>query len=185
MPTAGFDLDQLTLRRAIPGDAATLIDIAAATFVETFAHLYPPADLQAYLATAYTVERYREKLEEPHTGVWFAHVANELAGFIVAGPCKLPIANLEPNAGEVQQLYIYAQHQNLRIGTRLMDTALAWLATENRAPLYVGVWSENQGAQRLYRRYGFSQVGEYDFPVGNTLDHELILRRGGARAALP
>ena len=168
----------LLIRRATAQDAAALAQMAAATFVETFGHLYPLSDLQAYLATACTVERYRNKLEDQRIGIWFANaISGELAGFIVAGPCKLPVANLEPNAGEVQQLYIYSQHQNQRIGTRLLDTALAWLAAEGRAPLYVGVWSENHGAQRLYGRYGFTQIGEYDFPVGNTIDRELILRR--------
>jgi ribosomal protein S18 acetylase RimI-like enzyme len=39
------------------------------------------------------------------------------------------------------------------------------------------VWSENFGAQRFYGRYGFEKVGEYGFRVGNTVDHEFILKR--------
>jgi RimJ/RimL family protein N-acetyltransferase len=41
----------------------------------------------------------------------------------------------------------------------------------------VGVWSENVGAQRLYARYGFEKIGEYDFPVGAQLDREFILKQ--------
>jgi ribosomal protein S18 acetylase RimI-like enzyme len=41
----------------------------------------------------------------------------------------------------------------------------------------VGVWSQNLGAQRFYRRYGFDKAGEYGFSVGKTVDHEFILRR--------
>jgi diamine N-acetyltransferase len=69
------------------------------------------------------------------------------------------------------------KYHNLRIGSRLLDTALDWLASGGRTPLYVGVWSGNLGAQRLYGRYGFTKVGEHGFPVGGTLDRELILRR--------
>ena len=43
--------------------------------------------------------------------------------------------------------------------------------------LWVGVWSENFGAQRFYARYGFDKAGEYLFPVGATRDHEFIFRR--------
>jgi len=39
------------------------------------------------------------------------------------------------------------------------------------------VWSENLRAQSLYRGYGFEKAGEYSFPVGETLDRELIFRR--------
>jgi diamine N-acetyltransferase len=168
------------VRRANAADAPALSKIAAATFVETFGHLYPPEDLQAYLRKTYSLDRCREQLTDPAMGVWFAMLGDEPAGFIVVGRCKLPVANLEPTAGEIQQLYVYAKHHNLRIGTRLMDAALDWLLSTGRDPLYVGVWSENYGAQRLYGRYGFVKHGEYGFPVGKTVDREFILKRGRA-----
>jgi ribosomal protein S18 acetylase RimI-like enzyme len=165
------------VRPAVAADAEALGRIAADTFVETFGHLYPPEDLQAFLATAYTVEKCHSNITGPGKGVWLATVEGELAGFIVVGRCKLPVENLEPDAGEIHQLYVYAKYQNLRIGSRLMDTAMDWLITSGRTPLYVGVWSENFGAQRLYGRYGFKRFGEYGFPVGNTIDLEFILKR--------
>jgi diamine N-acetyltransferase len=58
-----------------------------------------------------------------------------------------------------------------------MDAALTWFTEQQRTPLYIGVWSENFGAQRFYERYGFRKVGEYGFPVGTTVDHEFILKR--------
>jgi diamine N-acetyltransferase len=166
------------LRRATVDDATALAHIARTTFVETFGHLYPPEDLQAYLAKACAVEHCREKLTDRSIAVWFAVVgADEPAGFIIAGRCKLPVQNLEYTAGEVQQLYIRSKYQNLRIGTLLMNTALGWLESKGYAPLYVGVWSGDFGAQRFYARYGFSKIGEYGFPVGNTIDREFILTR--------
>jgi ribosomal protein S18 acetylase RimI-like enzyme len=165
------------VRRATANDAAALSKIAAATFVETFGHLYSPEDLQAYLTKAYALEATHKQLTDPAMGVWFATIDDEPAGFIVVGRCKLPVENLEPTAGEIQQLYVYAKHHNLRIGSRLMDVALDWLVATGRAPLYVGVWSENYGAQRLYGRYGFVKCGEYGFPVGKTVDREFILKR--------
>ena len=59
----------------------------------------------------------------------------------------------------------------------LLEAALEWLGERGRTPVYLGVWSENDGAQRLYGRYGFEKVGEYDFPVGDQLDREFILKR--------
>jgi ribosomal protein S18 acetylase RimI-like enzyme len=165
------------VRLATAADAPALSKIAAATFVETFGHLYPPEDLHAYLTKAYALESSHKLLTDPAMGVWFAMIDNEPAGFIVVGRCKLPVENLEAAAGEIQQLYVYAKHHNLRIGSRLMDVALDWLGAIGRDPLYVGVWSENYGAQRLYGRYGFVKCGEYGFPVGKTIDREFILKR--------
>ncbi len=109
--------------------------------------------------------------------VWLARFPDTTPlGFVAVGACKLPVENLEPSAGEIHQLYVLARHHNLRIGTQLMAVGLEWLRSQGRNPLYVGVWSENFGAQRFYRRYGFDKIGEYGFPVGETVDREFILR---------
>lgn len=168
----------VSVRRAGPADAATLAAIGAATFTETFGHLYPPEDLQGFLATTHSLETWNNTLRDPQRGVWFASLADATPiGFLSVGPCKLPVENLEPKAGEIQQLYVLAKHHNLRLGTRLMQLGLEWLEAQGRRPLYIGVWSENYGAQRFYGRYGFTKVGEYGFPVGSTVDHEFILKR--------
>jgi ribosomal protein S18 acetylase RimI-like enzyme len=66
--------------------------------------------------------------------------------------------------------------QGSGLGTQLLDLALGWLEAPGRR-LWLGVWSRNHGAQRLYGRRGFAQVGEYAFPVGRTMDEDLIFAR--------
>jgi diamine N-acetyltransferase len=175
MTNSGLDT---IIRRATQDDARTLAVLGAATFSETFGHLYPPEDLQAFLEDSHSVTAWRRALADSQRGVWVASLADATqVGFIVVGACKLPVENREPTAGEIQQLYVLARHHNLRLGTRLMDVGLEWLDAQGRTPLYVGVWSENHAAQRFYRRYGFHQVGEYGFPVGQSVDREYILKR--------
>jgi diamine N-acetyltransferase len=168
-----------TVRRATPDDAPALAALGAATFSETFGHLYPPEDLHAFLVGSHSVDAWNRTLSDAQRAVWVAALADSrrLIGFIAVGSCKLPVENRERTAGEIQQLYVLARHQNLRLGSRLMKAGLEWLEAQDRAPLYVGVWSENFGAQRFYQRYGFNKVGEYGFPVGRTVDREFILRR--------
>lgn len=168
----------LAIRRAGIADAATLADITARTFTETFGHLYPPEDLADYLRGSCSTESCRKLLADPKVGAWLIGAgAAPPVGYATAGPCKLPVENLEAEAGEIRQLYVLASHQNQRLGAKLLDTALAWLTEQSFSPLYIGVWSQNHGAQRFYGRYGFLKVGEYGFPVGKTVDHEFILKR--------
>ena len=169
--------NETTIRRATLDDAAALSELGATTFTETFGHLYPPGDLDAFLSTAHAVENWRDVLIDSQRAAFLAERADGMkVGFILAGACKLPVVNREPTAGEVHQLYVLANFRNLNLGTRLMETGLAWLASERRTPIYIGVWSENYGAQRFYARYGFFKVGEYGFSVGRTIDREFILK---------
>ena len=173
-----IDNSSVTIRRASPDDASTLATLGAATFTETFGHLYPPEDLQTFLQMTHSTDAWLRTLTNSANAVWVAVLpSGEQIGFILVGPCKLPVENCAPTAGEIKQLYVLAKHHNLRLGTRLMDVGLEWLEAQRREPIYIGVWSENYGAQRFYGRYGFSKVGEYGFPVGKTVDHEFILKR--------
>ena len=168
---------RFAVRRATDKDAAELAHLGEVTFTETWAHLYPPADSAAYVASAFTEKACLAKLADSRMAYWLVNAEGEPAvGFAFAGYCKLPVANLEPTAGELRQLYVRAAYQKQRLGTLLFNAAVEWLEA-HYSPLYVGVWSENYGAQRFYGRYGFVKVGEYGFPVGQTVDREFILKR--------
>ena len=96
---------------------------------------------------------------------------------MTACPAHLPHPDVAPGDGEIQRLYILQGHQGGGRGTALLNTALEWLERDGPRTLWIGVWSENYGAQRFYARHGFEIVGEYSFMVGNHADRELITRR--------
>lgn len=170
-----------TLRRATVDDAATLSRLAARTFTETFGHLYPAEDLQAFLAEAYAVERQHAILAHPDYAVWLLERDGEAIGHAAAGPCGLPHPDVADGDGELKRLYLVQGHQSGGHGTVLMQTVMDWLLRDGPRTLWIGVWSENFGAQRFYGRYGFDRVGDYLFPVGSIRDREFILRRPARR----
>ena len=167
-----------TIRRAGPADAEALVAIGRATFAQTFGHLYPPRDLAAFLAEAHSLTRARADLADPAKAVWLVETQGEVVGYALAGPCHLPHAEITPACGELERIYLLAARQCRSSGARLLAEALAWLEKDGPRRLWIGVWSENHGAQRLYARHGFEKVGTYEFAVGRTRDRELILRRG-------
>jgi ribosomal protein S18 acetylase RimI-like enzyme len=170
--------DAVTVRKADPADAETLTRLGRETFADTFAHLYPPEDLAAFQAEAHTPERYAAWAVDPAFGLWIAERGGEAIGYALAGPCHLPHEAVTPGCGELWRIYVRKSAQGTGLGKTLMETALAWLEKPGR-DLWIGVWSENFKAQRLYQSYGFEKAGEYEFPVGRQRDHEFILRRRG------
>ena len=57
------------------------------------------------------------------------------------------------------------------------EAAIEWLQHDGPRRIWIGVYSENHGAQRFYQRRGWRKVGEYHFPVGTVRDLEWILRK--------
>ena len=162
------------IRRAGPRDADVLSQVGRETFVETFGHLYPPEDLQAFLADSYAPGSFAPYLETPGHALWLAEAGGRIIGYAQAGPCALPPPEVTPGCGELKRLYVRKEAQGSGLGSALLATALEWLGAPGRR-LWIGVWSLNHGAQRLYARHGFERVGAYRFPVGKTLDDEFIL----------
>lgn len=165
------------LRRADLADAEALAALGTATFTETFGHLYPPKDLAAFLAEAHSLQRIRADLADPRKATWLAEAGGEAVGYALAGLCDLPHPDVRPEDGELKRLYLLRRAQKGGLGGALLDAALAWLVETGPRTVWIGVWSENLGAQRLYERRGFAKVGEYGFAVGETIDREFILRR--------
>src|SRR3546814_17537197 len=58
------------IRRATPDDAEPVSVLATRTFVETYGHLYPAEDLQAFLANDYAVDTTRVLLSHHGQRVW-------------------------------------------------------------------------------------------------------------------
>lgn len=166
------------LRRARDADADLLARLGRETFVETFGHLYPPADLAAYLASAYDLDATQRSLADPAQASWVVETpAGDPLGYATAGPCGLPHPEVAAGALELKRIYLLSHAQGAGAGGRLFDAVMDWMADKAPPDIWIGVWSENFGAQRFYATRGFDKVGEYGFPVGRTIDREFILRR--------
>ncbi len=167
----------LVIRRANPDDAAALAEVGAATFIESFGHLYVPADLEAFLGESHSVAAYADALANPDYALWLAERDGTAIGYAQAGPCGLPHADAQASDGELKRLYLLTGEQNAGIGQALFEQAIAWLQRGGPRTLWISVWSENFGAQRFYARHGFEFAGEYAFIVGEQHDREFMYRR--------
>ncbi len=162
---------------ADPAEAKTLSALGAKTFIETFGHLYQQEDLDAFISDAHGIEKYEATLSDPTYRVWLAKDrAGKAAGYCVAGPAHLPAPDMKPRSGELVRLYVHSEFQGAGLGEKLLESTLSWLEA-NYDEIYLSVYAENIGAQRLYRRHGFEIIHEYFFMVGTHADPEFIMKR--------
>ncbi len=170
------------IRPARPEDAAALGALGRQTFLDTFVEgfgiPYPEADLTPFLDASFSAAAIAAKLDEPGAAWWVAERDGARLAFANAGPNTLPHPEARPTHMELRRLYVGKAAQGFGLGTRLLTVALNWMETHPAGPLWIGVWSGNLKAQRLYAAHGFEKAGEYQYPVGSWRDDEFILRRG-------
>lgn len=183
-------------RRATPKDAPALSSLASACYIQTFGHLYATEDLDRFIHEAYAPEVLSAELADPQRPTWLlfdnsteagqttsdAETLGEasegtLIGYVTVCPAHLPHPDVKPTDGEVQRLYLLREYQGGGRGSMMLRHAIDYLLSEGPRPLWIGVFSENLRAQRLYGRHGFKLVGEYKFMVGDHADREFIMRR--------
>ena len=93
----------VTYRDAELADAAALRELFADSFVDTFGHLYPPADLQEFLDSN-SEAKWQANLIDAQVAIRVAEIDGELAGFVELAPKQLPYETSAP-ALELRRLF--------------------------------------------------------------------------------
>ena len=166
-----------TLRPAGPTDAEALSKLATDSFVAAFGRLYRPEDLAAFLAEYRTPGKFLAHLGDPPSLIQVAEVDGELAAYclIVRGHSFEERPEPRPERPVfISQLYCAPHHTGHGLGAALIEWANAEARAWNADAVQLSVFSENLGAQKFYRRYGFAHVADVDFWVGNHRDHEFL-----------
>jgi len=72
---------------------------------------------------------------------------------------------------------VLKEHHGSGLAAALTDWAVDEARQQGAQELYLTVYTDNHRARRFYDRYGFQEVGRYDFMVGNHADEDIIMRK--------
>lgn len=165
----------VTYRAPERQDAPALSHFGRQTFCDTFAHLYKPQDLSAYLNRVYTPAIFLTDMATPGTEFRIAESSGKIIGFCKIGPVTVPLHPVPPRSIELRQLYVDRAFHGSGVAATLMAWALDRAFARDCETVYLSVYAENHRAQRFYQRHGFTVIGQYKFMVGQQADDELIM----------
>jgi ribosomal protein S18 acetylase RimI-like enzyme len=153
-----------------------LTELAQRTYTQAFGHSFSPQDLQAHVARHLSQTRIAQMMVEDQ---WLIAIqAGSMLGFIQIGDA-IGVAGAAKEDLELRRLYVSAQHQTKRIGSKLMEAALDLEVLRAAPRIWLDVWEANLGAIRFYQRFGFRIVDTRTFNVasGAETDLDLIMVR--------
>lgn len=169
----------MRVRAAQEADAPRLALLGAATFLESYAHLLPVADILGHTARQHEPGVYARWLADPCCGCWIAeHPAGAApVGYLIATPPDLPLPDIDAGDWEIRRIYVLHRFQGTGLGKRLMDEVIAAARAAGRRRILLGVYSRNEAALGFYERMGFTRAGTRSFRVGANDYHDYILQR--------
>ena len=165
----------MILRPATSADVPALAELGRESFVAKFGTLYTPQDLTTFLGQTHSEAAVAAELANPERRYCLAELDGRLVGYAKLGlACPWQDHARGERTIEIKQFYTAPDMAGKGIGAALMDWALQQARAESADEIQLSVWSENDGAQRFYARYGFEKVADTTFRVGEQLDHEFL-----------
>jgi ribosomal protein S18 acetylase RimI-like enzyme len=172
----------INTRRAAPGDAAALHDLAARTFVLACPPGTVQSDVDAFVATHLSEERFENYLKDDNRVVLVAESDGVPIGYtmLISGPIADPDVRAVVNGAtsiELSKFYVLQDRHGGGIAGPLMDATLEAAAATGATTCWLGVNQQNARAARFYEKNGFEIVGTKHFLVGEQLHDDHILVR--------
>ncbi|HET7457679.1 MAG TPA: GNAT family N-acetyltransferase [Gemmatimonadaceae bacterium] len=171
------------VRRALAADAATLAALGERTFRDTFSAGNRAEDMDVYVALAFGLRQQAAELGDPRVLTLIAESA-EPSGRHAIGYATLrqvadetPPCVTGPEPIELARLYVDRPWHGRAVGAALMEHAIDASRERGARTLWLGVWEHNPRARAFYARWGFVEVGEHDFMLGDDLQRDLLLAR--------
>lgn len=167
----------ITIRICTKQDIFMLSDLFAKTFADTFRGTTSDKNLENFLKIAYQPEKLEEEMDNPDSTFYFTYVDGELAGYLKVNFGNAQAVGRDLTAGELERIYVQKEFQGRGVGHFLMEQALKLVHDAGKEYIWLGVWEHNMRALEFYKGHGFYQIGSHDFPVGDDIQTDIILRK--------
>lgn len=169
--------ETINIRYATLQDNKLLAEIGAETFSDSFAADNTPENMAAYLAASFSPEKQGRELADPRARFLIAEAGNEVAGFAHLKFGGAPAAVASQNPMEIARIYARKPWIGRGIGARLMARCLREAESAGCDVVWLGVWEKNPRAIAFYAKWGFAEVGEHHFQLGDDLQRDLLLAK--------
>jgi diamine N-acetyltransferase len=169
----------MDIRIAVAADAATLSELASATFPLACPPHTTPEAIADFISKNFKVTDFDGYLADPERELFLAEVDGQAVGYamlILGEPTDENVKasiTLHPTC-ELSKLYVRPGHQGSGVSTALVDTAIQYARADRREGMWLGVNEENARANAFYEKSGFAKVGVKQFTVGDRQEDDFV-----------
>jgi len=176
----------ITTRRADTADADLLHDLAARTFRLACPPGTLPADIDAFVATHLSREKFVDYLADPQRILLIAADGDRPVGYsmLIDGPIADPdvaaVVN-EKTSIELSKFYLAEGSHGSGVAAALMAATLDAASGTGAEFCWLGVNQQNVRAAKFYTKQGFEVVGVKRFRVGDVWHDDHVRLRALTR----
>ena len=165
----------MQIREAIESDTNTISLLARQTFTETYDDLNEE-QVDRYVSEFFSISKIREYINSPNYRILVAD-RGQLAGYTLLGKSLAPEFLKADKPVECIRLFVVKDAQGQKLGSKLLESALAICTKEGNDMLWLKVWDKNEKAIRFYEKNDFLPMGISNYTEGGLDDQVIIMGR--------
>ena len=166
------------IRALSASEAAGYSAFAERLFRETYAVGYDPADIDHYVAHAFSPEQQTLELVEPGGRVLVVEDSHgELLGYAHLRQTPVPAPLAGRFAVEISRFYVDRPWHGRGIARVLMSACIAEARSRGAEALWLLVYQDNPRAVAFYEKSGFTRAGTQPFHLGSRVDQDWLMVR--------
>jgi diamine N-acetyltransferase len=166
------------IRALVVEDAVPYSAFAERLFRETYADGYDPADIEDYVAHAFSPAQQTMELVEPGARVLVLEDTEDgMLGYAHLRQTTPPAALAGRLALEISRFYVDRPWHGRGIARVLMSACIAEARSRGADALWLLVYQHNARAIAFYEKNGFRRSGTAQFRLGSRVDDDWVMVR--------
>ena len=166
----------LSIRQADISDRNIICALGVTTFYEAYFEQDEANDLANYVLENFSPAQIEAELNNTDSTFFIAESNGKAVGYAKLRENSTVDCLKNENAVELHRIYILERAKGKRVGGKLLNRCFETARAKGYETIWLGVWEQNSAAQSFYERLGFVKVGEVQFPYGETVGTNFVLK---------
>ena len=166
----------LSIREADISDVKIICALGVTTFYEAYFEQDNSGDLANYLLESFSPAQIEAELSDTDSTFFIAELNGKAVGYAKLRENSAVDCLENENAVELHRIYILERAKGKGVGGALMNRCFETARAKGYETIWLGVWERNSAALGFYKKLGFVKVGELQFPYGETVGTNFVLK---------
>jgi ribosomal protein S18 acetylase RimI-like enzyme len=168
-------MNPITIRKATISDLDIIQKIGSQTFIETFAAVNTPENMDNYILQHFNSQQVALEINNPDSAFYLAILDDETIAYL-----KLNFGNAQTEirssqSMEIHRIYVLKKFHGKKIGQVLLNEAIKIGQKSGVDTIWLGVWEQNHKAIQFYNNNDFVEFDKHTFALGNDVQTDLLM----------
>lgn len=169
-------MSPIIIRKATISDLEIIQEISKQTFIETFADVNTPENMENYVQENFNSVQVASEINNPESEFFLATLDKETIGYLKLNFGNAQTEIFNKKAIEIHRIYVLKAFLGKKIGQILLDEAIKIANKSGVDSIWLGVWEENHRALQFYSKNGFVEFDKHIFTLGDEQQTDLLMK---------